>query len=319
MSKNFFFIFIIISIITSISIICGCINDESTGKTVIIKGKDGTFLTIMEAIKESSNGDTILVSEGLYSETLIIDKTILLIGENSDDTIISGDETGDVIYINADYVNISGFTIKNSGKIDYPNVDSGIHINSDNNIISDNNIFSNDNCGIYIYSSSNNTITNNYFYHMKYGIYLEYSTRNNISSNIISSNIEYGIYLSYLSNNNTISDNIFSDNKYGGQIKGSQENEIIRNLFRNNKMGLYFCCGGSNNIISHNIFINNSEWHAKGYPINKWDDGKSGNYWDDYNGTDSDGDGIGDIPYEIIGYINQEDINADRYPLIEIS
>jgi len=42
MSKNFFFIFIIISIITSISIICGCINDESTGKTVIIKGKDGT-------------------------------------------------------------------------------------------------------------------------------------------------------------------------------------------------------------------------------------------------------------------------------------
>lgn len=39
-----------------------------------------------------------------------------------------------------------------------------------------------------------------------------------------------------------------------------------------------------------------------------WDDGKQGNYWSDYNGTDANGDGIGDSPY-IIDYLNQ-----DRYP-----
>jgi parallel beta-helix repeat protein len=319
MNKNFLLIFFVVSIISLVFIICGCLDNESTVKNVIIKGKDGTFFTIMDAINEASEGDTILVSKGVYNETLTIDKSITLIGINKDNTIISGNKTGDVIYITADYVNISGFTIINSGLQDYPNVDSGIDIRSDNNTISDNNLTSNDNCGIYIYSSSNNKINNNIFYKMKYGIYLEYSTKNHISSNIISSNIEYGIYLTYLSNNNTISDNIFTDNKYGARIKGSKANEIFRNLIKNNQMGLYFCCGGSDNIIFSNIFINNSEWHAKGYPINKWDDGTHGNYWDDYNGTDIDGDGIGDIPYEIIGYINQDDINMDRFPIIELS
>ena len=45
------------------------------------------------------------------------------------------------------------------------------------------------------------------------------------------------------------------------------------------------------------------------YP-NSWDNGTFGNYWSDYNGTDSNGDGIGDIPY----YIN--DGNIDNHPLM---
>ena len=35
-----------------------------------------------------------------------------------------------------------------------------------------------------------------------------------------------------------------------------------------------------------------------------------GNYWDDYTGTDADGDGIGDTPYSI-------DFDKDNYPLME--
>jgi len=299
-------------------IICGCLDDTFTGKNVSIKGKDEIYSTIMDAINKSSEGDTILVSKGIYNETFSIDKSITLIGENKNTTIISGNKTGDVIHITSNFVNISGFTIKNSGNVEYPNVDAGIGIYSGYNAITNNNFSSNDNCGIFIYGSSKNSLNNNFFYNKKYGIYLKHTTENNISSNVLTSSSEYGIYLESLSHNNTISDNIFSDNKYGCRIKGSRENEILRNIFKNNEMGLYFCCGGNNNSIVFNIFLNNSEWNAKGYPINQWDDGTYGNYWDDYNGTDADRDGIGDIPYAIIGYVNQDGINIDRYPLIEL-
>ena len=45
---------------------------------------------------------------------------------------------------------------------------------------------------------------------------------------------------------------------------------------------------------------------------NYWDDGSEGNYWDDYVGSDSDGDGIGDTPYNI-----PSGNNKDRYPLMK--
>ena len=45
-------------------------------------------------------------------------------------------------------------------------------------------------------------------------------------------------------------------------------------------------------------------------PIHTWDDGRDGNYWSDYNGTDVNGDGIGDTAYVF-------DVqNEDRYPLM---
>jgi hypothetical protein len=41
-----------------------------------------------------------------------------------------------------------------------------------------------------------------------------------------------------------------------------------------------------------------------------WNNSCEGNYWSDYNGTDLDGDGIGDTPY----IINSN--NQDNYPLM---
>jgi len=46
--------------------------------------------------------------------------------------------------------------------------------------------------------------------------------------------------------------------------------------------------------------------------VNNWDDGyaSGGNYWSDYNGTDTNYDGIGETPYEV------DANNTDRYPLV---
>jgi hypothetical protein len=43
---------------------------------------------------------------------------------------------------------------------------------------------------------------------------------------------------------------------------------------------------------------------------NFWDNGKEGNHWGDYNGSDVNGNGIGDTP----SVINEN--NQDNYPLV---
>ena len=58
------------------------------------------------------------------------------------------------------------------------------------------------------------------------------------------------------------------------------------------------------------MLINNTNWNARDDPINIWDNGIVGNYWDDYTGLDEDGDGIGDTPYLINSEI------GDRFPLM---
>jgi hypothetical protein len=68
----------------------------------------------------------------------------------------------------------------------------------------------------------------------------------------------------------------------------------------------------SNNRFWHNTFLDNSQ-QVLAQTVenaNVWDDGYEGNYWSDYNGTDSDGDGIGDISYVI------DASNQDNYPLM---
>ena len=72
--------------------------------------------------------------------------------------------------------------------------------------------------------------------------------------------------------------------------------------------------------ISHNYFDNNAK-HLSGClckeinttePIHAWDNGNEGNYWSDYNGTDTNNDGVGDTPYVV------DALNQDRFPLTQI-
>jgi hypothetical protein len=43
-----------------------------------------------------------------------------------------------------------------------------------------------------------------------------------------------------------------------------------------------------------------------------WDDGKVGNYWNNYTGADANHDGIGDTPY----VVRNDIYTVDRYPLM---
>jgi len=265
-----------------IVILQGCItldmnNDQNVAKNTYYVSTDGSvdFNSIQEAINASLENYTIFILNGHYTENIFVNKSISIIGENLQKTIIDGGMVEDTVLIDANNVSLSNFTIINSGT---DGKDSGIHILG-NNVEIKNNIIYDNNIGIYTKNGRNNRIHNN----------------------IISSNKEYGLYAYTYSDHLQVLNNSFFKNDCSLRIKGSRYCKIIRNHFNNSYEGMYFCCGARLNTVYHNTFLNHTRWNANDLVgSNYWNNTNSeGNYWDDYDGVDKNNDGIGDTKYVI--------------------
>jgi len=184
-----------------------------------------------------------------------VNKTINLTGEDRDTTIIDGGGNGDVVNVNADWVNMSGFLVRNSGIGDYPNYYTGIELKDVQYCKINNNNISNNMYGILLNSSSNNNITNNILILNDYSpIALYSSSNNNILNNTILDN-EGGIYLGD-SSNNTILSNIISKVSTGVHLLMSSYNYIISNNISNNSRGIYLGSSSNNSITNNNVTSN---------------------------------------------------------------
>ena len=136
---------------------------SSRGDILYVGGSGpGNYTTIQGAINAAKPDDTIFVFNGTYFENINIFKSITLIGENKDITIIDGGGIGVPIKITNSFVKISSFTIQNS----IPRED-GIQVINENNIdISDCNIFNSigsDSSGIGFEEVLNSIIRDCYF------------------------------------------------------------------------------------------------------------------------------------------------------------
>jgi len=178
------------------------------GNTLYVGGNGtGNYTKIQDAIDDSSDGDTVFVYNGTYYENVEVDKSINLIGEGKNTTIIYGSWSGYVLSIVVDWVIISGFAIQGEAN-------NGIDILSKHNTITGNNISNFDFVGILSFNPDNdpcgnNIITENIISYNWDGIYIVYPSENNIiKDNKLISNSRYGIYLGY-SDNNDISGNTF--------------------------------------------------------------------------------------------------------------
>ena len=222
------------------------------GNTLYVGGSGpGNYTSIQEAINDSEDGDTVFVYDysSPYNESIVIvNKSIKLISENRETTIIEGD-----IDVSANLVNISEFTIQ-----------GGIELYCcNNNIISDNIFISNKSWNaIELSYSCNNIITNNKLLGKHHGIEVLHSSNNNIiKGNKISNgfNTTLGIVIAFKSNKNNISGNNISNCFFGIILVNSRRNIIEKNNFIRNHRHAYIA------YLWRDIWIGNS-----------WDS----NYWD---------------------------------------
>jgi parallel beta-helix repeat protein len=159
------------------------------------------------------------------------------------------------------------------------------------------NNFVNDSDGV-ISNNPQNSIYNNKFCGCLTAISI-YSSSNKIYQNTIQS---CHTALSVMDNANTVFKNQILNCSLGLSIWGAQDTVIYNNDFINNKQQVSILdqyLFDSNIIIayaSNNIFSFGSS---------------GGNYWSDYNGSDSNRDGFGDTPYYVYGNI------TDSHPLIQ--
>jgi len=186
---------------------------------------------------------------------------------------------------------------------------SGIQIgDSNSNTISNNTVSSNSKDGMLLESSNNNVLQNNTVQNNENsGVNLRFSSNNTLLRNNVSNN-QYGVQLAN-SDNCTINENNAFNNSYGIALSMSLDNSLWHNNIKESQHGVHFDYSSNNTIINNN-FINNTQPLESINSTNLLDNGIEGNYWSNYNGTDSNQDGIGDTPY-----IPAEN-STDNHPLM---
>jgi parallel beta-helix repeat protein len=229
------------------------------------------FNTIQKGIDNVLRDGHVIVYDGIYCENIVINKPLTLHGNDTNSTIIDGNNSGIAVQIRANDVKVTGFTIQsceyNQSTYDY----HAIVIDSDHTTIIRNTIMKS-RFGIFLkIRSTNNCIQWNTISNNKRGILLRGSSDNIIFGNKILHNYNYGIYLKEGAEHNHIYDNIIINDTCGIYIKKSPGNPQEPSP------------SPINNTIYHNNFINNSQ-NACDQSNNTWykESIQHGNYWDDF-------------------------------------
>jgi parallel beta-helix repeat protein len=251
----------------------------------IFVGPSETYTTIQSAENVAVSYDTIIVRDGIYPENVDVDVAHLTIrSENgSANCIVEAANPNDHVFeVTADYVNITGFTVKNA-----TNTWGILLFFVERCNISDNCVLYNYN-GIGLDGSYYNDIIGNTVNMNKgHGIGLGYSNNNNITGNTANMNGGDGIDLGNAWSNDIIGNTVNMNEDDGIDLYYSRFNNISCNLVYNNTgAGFYLTQRSTNNTIEYNNIMANGIYNGTsgGYEYNFYNEQSDNvtaedNYW----------------------------------------
>jgi parallel beta-helix repeat protein len=273
---------------------------------------------IQSAISAASSGNTINVLAGTYIENITINKPLTITGADNTTTIIDGSDNGIVVNVTSNNVNLSGFTVRNSG---LTGVEAGVALSGANGCNISNNIISDNFAGVALVASTSNTISNNILSANYFGVYLGNtttpSTGNTISGNTITGSIAVvlaptlntgdGIYADQNCNNNTYLNNIIQNNgKDGIYFWKSSSNTVTGNTISGNTSQGIQLMGSANNIFTGNSVVNNND---NGFKIRSsgWPEGA----YPSFPNTINENNIHDNSNYDVIAEAEVDNVNAE--------
>ncbi len=301
-------------------------------KSVIQNNNKGTVITITSPDVTISN----LTIRGSGHQRYSLDSGIKVI--KSSHVVIKNCDFNRTLFgiILQDSFNskIINNTIKSYKEKVVDNRGDGIRLwGSHNNLISKNRLFHSRD--ISLNRSNNNTVRNNIIKNSRYGILINMCQDISVVANIINSNYA-GIMLKggkniKIRNNKIIKTHLATGT--GIMIKNGKNIHIAHNTLtghaqafyintstseigmqrfieynkiQNNNVAFHFYSIIKNNTIKYNNIIGNLEDVVKDIPKSKYynNDIKL-NFWDKYVGFDRNGDGISDMPYQVLIYADK--------------
>lgn len=241
------------------------LHAQSNGITIT---GDKTAQTLREAVEIAQPGDTLFLSEGVYTaENLKITKSLTIQGTGG--VVIDLESKGFGLVVNGENITLRDFEIRDSG-YGFMEDFAAILIEDSKNVTVDNvrlidNFFS-----IYVAKSSELMITNNYIESKAErqttsgnGVHIWYSKDVEVHNNEIKGQRD-GIYLEFVERSQISGNKVVGNIRYGLHFMYSDECSYIGNQFRDNVSGVAVMYS-KNVIMQHNHFIEN--WGANRYGL----------------------------------------------------
>jgi nitrous oxidase accessory protein len=256
----------IIFIVTIISIILFCTNNINAKKLFV--GNKFQYKNIKPAIVAASNGDSIFVESGIYSEgPIVLNKSLSIIGK--DFPILSGESKFEILKITSDNVLIEGLKFIDTG-ISFVEDNAAVKLEEVKNCQIKNNVFINNFFSVYLAKSSMCLIQNNQIKAFQStetrsgnGIHLWYCKNISIIGNKIEGHRD-GIYLEFVHSSKIVNNLSINNLRYGLHFMFSDSCSYSKNTFKQNGAGVAVMYT-KNVIMTQNRFENN--WGGASYGI----------------------------------------------------